>query len=123
MKNTAVLKTLAVAALLLVAASAYAGNVTLSKPAVLNGKQLAAGGYQIKVAGAGPVADVTFLRGKTEIVTAKATLKDLDHKAPFDAVVTKAMDGSGVPSITEIEFQGKRQALVFDDTARASNER
>jgi len=119
MDRARILKAVVLASLLALGVSAYAANtITLNHPAIVNGKQLVAGEYEVKVSGNG---DVTFLRGKTEVVTAKATLKDLDHKAPFDAVVTKAMDGSSIPSITEIEFQGKKQVLVFDN-ARASND-
>jgi hypothetical protein len=122
MKST-VVKALALAALFLAAASAYAANtITLQNPAMLNGKQLAAGEYQVKISGTGTVADVTFLRGGTEVVTAKATLKDLDKKASYDAVVTKGGDGSSLPSITEIQFGRKKQVLVFDGSAQASND-
>ena len=115
-----ILQAVVITGLLLLAVSAYAANTfTLNHAAMVSGKQLAAGEYQVKVSANG---DVTFLRGKTEVVTAKATLKDLDKKAPFDAVVTKAMDGSSVPSITEIQFRGKKQVLVFDNTSQASNE-
>jgi hypothetical protein len=121
MHRATILKAVVIAGLLTLAVSAYAANnLTLSHPAMVNGKQLDPGEYQVKV---GANGDVTFLRGRTEVLTAKATLKDLGHKAPSDAVVTKAMDGSSVPSIAEIEFQGKKQALVFDNTSRASNER
>jgi ribosomal protein S4 len=115
-----ILKAVVITGLLVLAVSAYAANnLTLNHAAMVNGKQLTAGEYQVKI---GANGEVTFLRGKTEVATAKATMKDLDKKAPFDAVITKAMDGGDVPSITEIQFQGKKQSLVFDNT-RASNER
>jgi len=116
-----ILKAVVITGLLVLAVSAYAANsITLNHPAMVNGKQLAAGEYQVKVSANG---DVTFLRGKTEVVTAKATVKDVDNKARFNSVVTKANDGSSLPSITEIQFEGKKQILVFDNTSRASNER
>ena len=115
-----ILKAVVITGLLVLAVSAYAANtITLSHPAVVNGKQLDAGQYEVKFSGSG---DVTFLRGKTEVATAKATLKDLDSKARFGAVVTKA-NGSSLPSITEIQFEGKKQVLVFDNTSQASTER
>jgi len=114
-----ILKAVVITGLLVLAVSAYAANtITLSHPAVVNGKQLDAGQYEVKFSGSG---DVTFLRGKTEVATAKATLKDLDSKARFGAVVTKA-NGSGLPSITEIQFEGKKQVLVFDNASQASND-
>jgi hypothetical protein len=114
-----ILKAVVIAGLLTLAVSAYAANtITLSHPAMVNGKQLDAGQYDVKVSGSG---DVTFLRGKTEVATAKATLKDLDSKARFNTVVTKANSGS-LPSVTEIQFEGKKQVLVFDNTSQASND-
>ena len=114
------LQILVIAGFLALAASAYAANtINLEHAAAVNGKQLAAGQYEVKFSGSG---DVTFLRGKTEVATAKATLKDLDSKARFGAVVTK-VNGSSLPSITEIQFEGKKQVLVFDNASQASNER
>jgi len=118
MNRGQILKAVVIAGLLTLAVSAYAANtITLSHPAMLNGKQLDAGQYDVKISG----DNVTLLRGKTEVATAKATLKDLDSKARFNAVVTKA-NGSGLPSITEIQFEGKKQVLVFDNTSQASND-
>jgi len=118
MDRAKIVKAVVIAGLLTLAVSAYAANtITLSHPAILNGKQLDAGEYQVKVSG----SDVTFLRGKTEVATAKAKLEDRDSKARFDTVVTKA-NGSSLPSITEIQFEGKKQVLVFDNTSQASND-
>jgi hypothetical protein len=120
MHRATILKAVVIAGLLTLAVSAYAANtITLQNPAVLNGTQLDAGQYQVKV---GSNGDVTFLRGKTEVATARARLEDRDSKARFNTVVTKA-NADGPPSITEIQFEGKKQALVFDNTSRASNER
>ena len=119
MHKATVLKAVVIAGLLTVAVSAYAANtITLNNPAMINGKELAAGQYKGKVSGNG---DVTFLRGKTEVATAKAKLEDRDSKARFDSVVTRA-NGNGLPSITEIQFEGKKQVLVFDNAAQASND-
>ncbi|HYN14255.1 MAG TPA: hypothetical protein VES66_00525 [Terriglobales bacterium] len=119
MHKARILQAVVIAGFLVLAVSAYAANtITLNNPATVNGKQLAAGEYQVKVSANG---DVTFLRGKAEVVTAKATLKDLDSKARFSSVVTKVKDGS-MPSITEIQFEGKKQVLVFDNTSQASND-
>jgi len=113
-----VLKLMVLAGLLAFAVGAYAANtITLNTPALVNGKQLAAGQYDVKVNSNG---DVTFLKGKVEVATAKGRLEDRDSKARYNTVVTKP-DGSGAPSITEIQFEGKKQAIVFDNS-QASNE-
>jgi len=117
--DSKILKAVVITGLLVLAVSAYAANtITLNNPAMVNGKQLDAGVYAVKVSGSG---DVTFLRGKTEVATAKAKLEDRDSKARFDTVVTKD-NGSSLPSITEIQFEGKKQVLVFDNTSQASND-
>jgi len=119
MHRATILKVVVVTGLLLLAISAYAANtITLNTPATLNGKQLAAGHYEVKVTSGG---NVTLIQGRTEIVTAKARLEDRGDKARYNTVVTKVSDGSAVPSITEIQFEGKKQVLVFDNTAQASN--
>ncbi len=119
MHKATILKAVVITGLVLLAVSAYAANtITLNNPATLNGKQLNAGQYEVKVSGNG---DVTFLRGKTEVATAKAKLEDRGIKARSNTVVTKASEGSKVPSIIEIQFEGKKQVLVFDSTAQASN--
>lgn len=118
MHRATILKIMVIAGLLTLAVSAYAANITLNNPAMVNGKQLEAGQYNVKVSG----DNVTFLRGKAEVATAKAKLEDRDSKARFNTVVTRANGGS-LPTITEIQFEGKKQALVFDNTSQASNER
>ena len=114
-----ILKAAVITGLLVLAVSAYAANtITINSPATLNGKQLDAGQYDVKVSG----DNVTLVRGKTEVATAKAKLEDRDAKARFNAVVTKA-NGNALPSITEIQFGGKKQVLVFDNSSQASNQR
>jgi hypothetical protein len=109
-------KTLVIAGLLALAVTAYAaGTVTLNSPAALNGKQLAAGQYEVKVSSNG---DVRFLRDGTEVASAKARREDRGSKARYNTIVTKDT-GSGVPAITEIQFEGKKQVLVFDNTQAA----
>ena len=118
MNRGQILKAVVIAGLLTLAVSAYAANtITLSHPAMLNGKQLDAGQYDVKVSG----DNVTLLRGKAEVATAKAKVEDRDSKARYNTVVTKASGGS-LPSITEIQFEGKKQVLVFDNTSQASND-
>jgi len=118
MNRGQILKAVVIAGLLTLAVSAYAANtITLSHPAMLNGQQLDAGQYEVKVSG----DNVTLLRGKAEVATAKAKVEDRDSKARYNTVVTKASSGS-LPSITEIQFEGKKQVLVFDNTSQASND-
>jgi biopolymer transport protein ExbD len=114
------LQILVIAGFLALAASAYAANsITIEHPAAVNGKQLAAGQYDLKISSTG---DVSFLRGKTEVATVKARVEDRDKKAPNTIVVTKTNGGNSLPSITEIQFGGKKQVLTFENAAQASNQ-
>lgn len=114
------LQILVIAGFLALAASAYAGNtISLEHAAAVNGKQLAAGHYDLRV---GSNGDVTFLQGRTEVATVKARVEDRDKKAPNTIVVTKNDGGNSLPSITEIQFGGKKQVLKFENAAQASNQ-
>ena len=119
MQKTTILKAVVIAGLLTLAVSAYAANtITLNAPAILNGKQLDAGQYDVKVNG----DNVILKRGNVEVASAKARLEDRSDAARFNTVVTKA-NSSGVPAISEIQFEGKKKALVFDNSTQASNQR
>jgi hypothetical protein len=114
------LQILIIAGFLTLAASAYAGNsINLSHAAAVNGKQLAAGQYDLRI---GSNGDVTFLQGKTEVATVKAQVEEASTKASNTTVVTDNNRGDGVPSITEIRLGGKKQVLKFENTAQASNQ-
>jgi predicted secreted protein len=103
--------------LLLFATSVYAAHtITLNSPAVVNGKQLPAGQYDVKVS---PSGDVSFRQNNSDVATAKAKFEDRESKARRNIVVTKP-NASGVSSITEIQFEGKKQALVFGDSSQMS---
>jgi len=114
------LQILVIAGFLALAASAYAANtITLGHAAVVNGKQLAAGQYDLKISSNG---DVTFLRGRTQVATVKARLEDRDRKAANTVIITKTNGGNSLPSITEIQFGGRKQVLMFENIAQASNQ-
>ena len=118
MQKATILTAVVIVGFLALTASAYAaGSITLSAPATLNGKQVDAGQYDVKVSG----DNVTLLRNRTPVATAKARTEERDSAARFNTVVTKP-NGSGVPSITEIQFEGKKKVLVFENTAQASNQ-
>ena len=120
MQKTTIRKVLVIVGLLTLAVSAYAAShtITLDSPATLNGKEVAAGQYDVKVSG----ENVILKRGSVEVATAKARLEDRGDAARFNTVVTKG-NGSGVPAISEIQFEGKKKALVFDNSTQASNQR
>ena len=119
MQKTTIRKVLVIAGLLILAVTACAaGSITLTAPATLNGKQLEAGQYDVKVKG----DNVILRRDNVDVASAKARLEDRGDAARFNTVVTKS-NSSGAPSITEIQFEGKKKALVFDNSTQASNQR
>ena len=108
---------LAIAVMFLAVNAFAASKITLDHPAELNGTQLAAGEYTVKLDG----DKVTFLRGKTEVATAKAKLED--HAAPsaYDSLVLSKQGNNTV--IREITFKGKKQTAVItaDTNSGAGN--
>lgn len=106
----------------LLASSAFganSGNMTISSPVSVSGKQLAAGEYQLKWDGTGADVKLNILRGKNLVASVPAKLVDLPQSAGSSAiVVTKAADGSR--ALSEVRFGGRKYALsISGDTASA----
>lgn len=103
---------------MLVAASipALAKNsqtVFLRYSAVLNGKTLSAGKYNIQWQTHSPEATVQFLRRQTVIATTEGTVEQRDRIYSQDMVVyNTSPDGS--MSLVEIRFAGSNKVLVFN---------
>ena len=114
-KSTRVLALVLVLALTTTAFAGASGSATvkLFGAAQLNGKSLAAGEYKVKWESHSPEANVTFLQGKTAVVTAHAKLVDRDQASPENVVVTRA-NSDGSETIVEIRFEGKKSVLVFE---------
>ena len=104
-----------IALTLTVSASAVGGKTTikLSNSASLNGKTLAAGEYKVKWQRHSAEADVTFSQGKKEITTVRGKFVERERPSPYNAVITK-LNGDGTQTITELRFQGKKEALVLN---------
>jgi hypothetical protein len=116
MRISSLPKGVSLAMALLLSAVAFAsdkGYVQVSTTVVVNGKQLAAGGYAVQWEGTGPDVQVSFLKGKKVVATAPAHVIDLNSSAANDmAVVKKNEDGSS--TLAEIRFGGKKKALSLD---------
>lgn len=102
---------------LLVATSAFAGDthkgsVQFFNPVQLNGKQLAAGVYQVKWEGNGSNVEMSILQSGKVLATAPAQVIELNQKPSADAaLINNNADGSR--SISEIRFGGKKYALAL----------
>jgi hypothetical protein len=109
----------AVAALVFVGAGvAWAGSdshhvkVTLGSPAVLAGKTLPAGHYTFAWKGNGPEVNVTVSRDGKIMDTTQAKLVKEATKARYQERITRR-EPSGAPLLEQLQFRGKRTALVF----------
>ena len=107
---------------LVVATSALAatsGSMEISSAAMVNGKQLGAGAYQLKWDGSSPEVQVSILKGRTVVATVPARLIDLKQSPSTNAVVmTKNADGSR--SVSEVRFGGKKYALALGGDSAVS---
>ncbi len=107
------IKRLALASLTLVLFSmaAWAANkktvtISLSNPATVGSTQLAPGDYEVSWDGSGPSVDVTFSKGRREVVTVAAQMVEESSSGPYrnPATYTKlAEDGTRV--ITRIRVR------------------
>jgi hypothetical protein len=77
-------------------------SVELSTAAIVDGKTLAPGKYEVLVEGNKAV----FEHNGQTVVTAPCDWKTMAHKSPYDSVVT-----SSTNVLQEIDFQGSNQAL------------
>ncbi len=126
MKCAKKIQAIAVAIVLLVAASALAadkGNSTTVKifdPVVVNGKTLVPGDYKVTWEGSGSEVQVSFLQGKAVVATAAAKIVPEDSANEQTATVTR-QDGKGLDLI-EIRPQGKKEVLRLGESAGMSGQ-
>lgn len=117
MKVSRTSKIMILALALLLATSALAGDthkgsVQFFNPVQLNGKQLAAGVYQVKWEGSGSNVEMSILQSGKVLATAPAQVIELNQKPSADAaLINNNADGSR--SISEIRFGGKKYALAL----------
>jgi hypothetical protein len=105
---------------LLLATSAFAtnkankGSFEVSEPVTVNGHQLAPGQYKLTWEGTGTDVEAMILSHGKLVETVPAHLLELSQSEPNNTTVShKNNDGS--QSLTQIEFAGKKYALVFGD--------
>ena len=121
MKLNHLLKSLLLGLAVFVATSAFAsnkGNFHVNEAIEVNGQQLPAGDYQVRWEGSGSNVELSFMKGKKEVLKATAMEVDLGHTASDDAAVTNISNGK--ISLSEIRFAGKRTALALSSSDRAA---
>jgi hypothetical protein len=103
----------------LLATGAFASNkstVNVQEAVQVNGQQLPAGEYQIRWEGSGSDVQVSFIRGKKEVVKTSAKIVELDQTSQYDAAVVDRSNGA---SLTQVRFAGKKFALAIGGEASA----
>jgi hypothetical protein len=96
--------------------SAFAGSksqtFTLYHDSQLNGVQLPAGDYKVVYDTEGTNAQVKFLKGNKEVVSATGQVKQLDKKPNYNEIVLTG--GNGAAAINELRFHGSNVGIAFD---------
>ena len=95
-------------------------DVNLADQVVLAGKTLPPGQYKVEWQGNGPNVKVNFVRSGKTVLTAPAKVAQLKTKAPYDAVVERTRK-NGAKTISEIEWNNQRQALMFGAQAHPAH--
>ena len=96
-----------------VAASANKGTLHLYESVTVQGKQLAAGDYQVVWNGQGPNVDLTIDQGKKTVVSLPAEVTPVNQKHDSDGYVAKSEGGQNV--LSAIFFHGKDFELKLAD--------
>jgi hypothetical protein len=97
------------------AANKNEGNFTLADTVRVGSTELSAGDYKAQwQAESGSTVKVEFLQNGKTVATAEGKLKDLQQASPYTAVTTKSASNN-VQQIDEIDFNNRKQALVFGE--------
>lgn len=97
------------------AANRNQGNVTLAGTARVGSTDLRGGDYKVQwQEESGGAVKVEFLQNGKTVATAEGKLKDLQAPSPYTAVVTKSASDNA-QQIDEIDFNNRKQALVFGE--------
>ena len=122
MKFTKISKGLLLGLAVLLATSAFAANkgtMQFQDPVTVNGKELAAGDYNVKWEGNGPNVEVNILRGNNVVATVPARMVDLERVPDKNSVVTVV--DSGRKSLSEIRLSGRKYALAISGESAKAN--
>ena len=94
-----------------VLAESHSKNLDLEQKVQVNGTTLQPGSYKVQWDANGSTAQVKFLKGKKEVASAPAQLKNMPKRSDGTSVVLG--NKSEVPTLDEIDFGGMTQALVL----------
>jgi hypothetical protein len=94
------------------AATTEHAKFNMPDKATFGGKTLPAGNYTVSWTGNPANLDVTISKGHDVLAEGKGKIQEAQRKYNDDAVVYHR-EASGTPALEEIEFGGKRMALVL----------
>ncbi len=97
------------------------GKLNLANPVQIGSTQVAPGDYKVEWSGTGDNVQVNILKGKNVVATTEGKLVELSKKAENSSVTTKALEGN-TRALIEIQFDNKKQSLVFDHDGMAGGE-
>lgn len=89
-----------------------AGNFTLSDTVHVGSTQLAPGSYRAEWNGPANDVKIDIIKDGKTVATTEGKIRDLQHPAPYDAVVVKTI-GNDTEAIDEIDFSKRTEALVL----------
>jgi len=121
-KRTISQKLVVMGAALLLATSAFAANkgqVTISSPVQVGGKQLSAGQYSVQWEGNGPAVEANIMKGKKVVATVPARLVQLQESPNQNSAVLRTND-DGSRDLAQARFSGKKLAFEFGDEGASS---
>jgi hypothetical protein len=108
---------------LLLTGAAFAGTVsktlTFENPVQVNGTTLQPGDYKVSYDDHAGNTQVTFKKGKKDVATVPAQVKDLGSKTPTTSVVYNTQGST--QTIQEIHFGGSTQAIVLSDNGTTAS--
>jgi len=97
------------------------GNLNLASPVQIGSTQVAPGDYKVEWSGTGDNVQVNILKGKNVVATTEGKLVELSQKAENNSVTTRALDNN-TRGLMEIQFDNRKESLVFNQGGTASGE-
>jgi hypothetical protein len=113
-------KTVFLGAAVLLASTAFAsnkGSLLVRENVEVNGQQLSAGEYQLRWTGSGSDVELSFIKGKKEVLKTAAKVVSLSESPNFDSAVVDHANGKA--AMSQVRFAGKKFALVIGATDKA----
>jgi hypothetical protein len=103
------------------AKSKDSGKMYLANPTQIGSTQVAPGDYKVEWSGTGDNVQVNILKGKNVVATTEGKLVELPKAAENSSVTTKALDND-TRAILEIQFDNKKQSLLFNQGGTTGGE-